>query len=157
MDKQTNEQKLQGKFSDSLGYLLSRSSRLFREKLSKALIPLELSLHEYVTLRLVSFNTPMSQGILGEQYGIDRTTMVGVIDNLEARGLVARERNTSDRRSYRLLLSIKGRKLLSRALRIATTEQQQFLSPLSASEWDQIRECLARLIECNSLSRPLDK
>ncbi len=115
-------------------------------------MPLELSLYEYASLRLISFNTPLAQGTLGEQYGIDRTTMVAVIDSLEKRKLVARERSTTDRRRYRLLLTIKGKKVLSRALRIATIEQQKFLSPLSDSEWSTVRKCLKRLIDKNKLA-----
>ena len=147
MENQSEGGKLNRAFADSLGYLLTQSGRLFRENLAEALVPLGLSLPEYGSLRLISLNTPMSQGVLGSRYGIDRTTMVAVVDNLEERAMVRRERSASDRRSYRLSLTPKGKKVLSRALRIATNEQQKFLAPLSSSEWAILKDCLGRLIE----------
>ena len=147
MQKPSETAKMNRAFADSIGYLLSQSGRLFRQNLSNALVPLGLSLQEYGSLRLISLNTPMSQGVLGSRYGIDRTTMVAVIDSLEERGMVSRQRSASDRRSYRLMLTPKGKKVLSRALRIATNEQQKFLAPVSASEWSILKECLWRLIE----------
>jgi MarR family transcriptional regulator, lower aerobic nicotinate degradation pathway regulator len=147
MDKQMDEQKLFQTFSNSVGYLLAQSARLFRERLSEALKPLGLSVYEYGAMRLISLNMPVSQGLLGSRYGIDRTTMVAVVDSLEERGMVTRERSATDRRSYRLLLTTKGKKVLSRALRIATSEQEKFLRPVSASDWNIVRDCLWRLIE----------
>jgi DNA-binding MarR family transcriptional regulator len=133
--------------SNSVGYLLSQSARIYRNRLSKALIPLGLSLYEYACLRLISFNVPISQGNLGEKYGIDRTTMVGIIDQLEKRELVLRERSAADRRSYRLLLTPKGRKMATRAKRIVTNEQKYFLNALSEKEWTQMRSNLLKLID----------
>src|SRR5262249_54196720 len=118
MENPTDIRKMNRTFADSVGYLLGQSGRLFRERLSQALTPLGLSVYEYGILRLISLNTTMSQGVLGSQYGIDRTTMVVVVDNLEERAMVARERRVQDRRSYRLFLTPKGKKVLSRALRI---------------------------------------
>jgi DNA-binding MarR family transcriptional regulator len=149
MEKPSDNLKMNRAFADSVGYLLNQSGRLFRERLAEALTPLALSVYEYGILRLISLNTPMSQGVLGSQYGIDRTTMVTVVDGLEERGMVARERRVHDRRSYRLLLTPKGKKVLSRALRIATGEQQKFLAPLTQSEWSTIRDCLWRLIDAH--------
>lgn len=132
--------------ANSAGYLLAQTSRMLRERVDKALLPLELSLYEYVTLRLISLGAPMSQGELGETYGIDRTTMVGVVDRLEERELVVRERNEADRRSYLLRLTPRGRRVLSRALRIVRKEQQEFLQPVSPEEWEVVRSCLWKLV-----------
>jgi len=138
--------KLTEALSGSAGYLLAQASRLLRERVDRVLSPMELSLYEYVMLRLISLDAPVSQGTLGETYGIDRTTMVGLVDRLEERDLVVRERNEADRRRYRLRLTPKGRKLLSRAVRIVRKEQQDFLSPLSSSEWETTRACLWKLV-----------
>jgi len=143
---ESSTDKLTEALSSSAGYLLAQASRLLRERVDKALAPLELSLYEYVLLRLISLDAPVSQGELGETYGIDRTTMVGLVDRLEERQLVVRERNEADRRSYRLRLTPKGRKVLSRAVRIVRKEQQDFLSPLSAAEWESMRAALWKLV-----------
>ncbi len=146
MSRREKTDKLAEALSNSAGYLLAQASRMLRGRVDNALLPLELSLYEYVTLRLISLDAPMSQGELGETYGIDRTTMVGVVDRLEERELVVRERNEADRRSYLLRLTPKGRKVLARALRIVRKEQQGFLSPLTEAEWESLRTCLWKLV-----------
>jgi len=51
---------------------------------------------------------PISRHELGEQLGIDRTTMVELIDDLEGQGVVVRRRNAADRRSYSIQLTPQG-------------------------------------------------
>lgn len=144
--------------SSSVGYVLSKPARLYHERLSKSLEPLDLSIYEYRSLRLISFAAPMPQGAIGDTYGIDRTTMVDVIDRLEARNLVVREKNQSDRRSYHLRLTPKGRKVLAHASRLTTKLQKDFLSPLSEPEWEAVRSGLLKIISCNQrqANRPID-
>jgi DNA-binding MarR family transcriptional regulator len=57
----------------------------------------------------------MSQQAVAQALGIDRTTIVGLVDALEREGWVLRERNPSDRRAYAPKLSPKGRAVLRRA------------------------------------------
>jgi MarR family transcriptional regulator, transcriptional regulator for hemolysin len=137
---------LEAALTQSAGYLLSQSSRIFGEKMSRALKALDLSLYEFVTLRLISLDAPITQSKVGETYGIDRTTMVAIIDRLEAGEMVTREKNPQDRRSYRLRLTVKGKKILARARQIAAKEQQDFLSPITSTEWESLRKTLWKLV-----------
>jgi DNA-binding MarR family transcriptional regulator len=146
MSDESINDNLQEHLSQSAGYLLSRTSGILRGKVTNALVPLQLSLYEYVCLRLISINAPLSQGSLGDIYGIDRATMVVIIDKLESRELILRERNSADRRSYRLRLTPKGAKVLSRAKRIVAKQQKEFLEPLSEQEWDTLRTLLVKLV-----------
>lgn len=134
----------------SPGYLFSHVARLLRQRVEAALAPVELTLYEYVTLRLIALDAPLSQGMLGETYGIDRTTMVAIVDRLEKRELMARQRDPADRRRYNLKLSARGRKLLARAQRLAQHEQKAFLSPLPEAEWEKVRQAIWLLITTNS-------
>ena len=133
--------------SQSPGYLLSQASRLLRERTAAALEPFLLSLNDYVVLRLVGLNARLSQGALGDTYGIDPATMVSVIDKLEAQKLLSRERNAADRRRYLLRLTPKGAKLLTRVRTKVTKAQKKFLSAVSDEEWDTVRSILWKLIE----------
>ena len=132
--------------SQSAGYLLSQAHRLLRAKVTEALEPLKLSLNEYVVLRLAFLRIPLNQGSLGELYGIDPSTMVFLIDGLEQADLLIRERNSSDRRRYQLVLTAKGNKVLTHAKRIVDKTQRKFLEPLDPAEWDAMRRALGKLI-----------
>ena len=130
----------------NIGFLLSRSARYLREDVGTALLPLQLSVHEYAILRIVETAAANTQQGVAERYGIDRSTMVEVVDKLAARELLTREKNPQDRRSYNLVLTIKGRKTLTRAKRFAEAVHKKFLQPLSEAESSMLYESLTRLI-----------
>lgn len=138
---------VQQALSESPGYLLSQASRLLRERTSLVLEPFELTLNDYVVLRLVGLKARLSQGALGDTYGIDPATMVGVIDKLEARKLLSRERNPADRRRYLLRLTPTGSKLLTRVRTSVTKTQKEFLSVISSDEWEHVRAALWKLVQ----------
>ena len=128
------------------GYLLNRTARIIRERISEALAPLKLAPRDVGTLRLLSDEGPMSQLALGSRHNIDRTTVVAVIDALERRELVVRVTNPKDRRSHLIHLTPRGRKTLAQAAKIVQTEQEKFLAPLGVGEWEQVRQALLKLL-----------
>ncbi|MBS1996697.1 MAG: MarR family transcriptional regulator [Cyanobacteria bacterium SZAS LIN-2] len=139
----------------NVGYLLNRASRLLREDLGGALRPLQLSVHEYAIMRIIELGHAQTQQGVAERYGIDRSTMVEIVDKLEKRELLNREKNPQDRRSYALVLTAKGRKTLTRAKRISESVQKKFLSPLSEAERDSLYSSLAILLNA-AASGPAD-
>ena len=64
---------------------------------------------------------PMSQQELAERLRINRTLLVGIVDDLERRGWVERRRDPADRRSYTVSMIAEGKRVLARAREIATT------------------------------------
>lgn len=89
---------------------------------------------------------PISQHELGEQLGIDRTTIVELIDDLEAKGVVVRQRNPADRRSYSLLLTPKGRTVQKRASTAFDAAADEFFAPLEPGERRVLGDMMRRLI-----------
>lgn len=136
--------------SENVGYLLNRSAQILRERLADALTPLSLSFQEYVVLRMVEMEVSETQQGVGRRTGIDRTSMVDIVDRLEERELVDRVKDEKDRRRLKLLLTPRGRKTLAHAKRIAEKEHKAFLEPLSQEEWAMVRGCLVKLIGENS-------
>src|ERR671924_1191291 len=98
------------------GALLTIAARTGQELAKRRLSPLGLSVQLCGVLNLLA-EGPISQQALGEQLGIDRTTIVELIDELEQQGVVVRRRNPADRRSYALTLTPKGRAVQKRAAR----------------------------------------
>jgi DNA-binding MarR family transcriptional regulator len=70
---------------------------------------------EFTVLRRIAANPGLKQESLGESLRIQRPNVVTIIDQLEHRGLVQRGAVPGDRRSYALVLTAKGRKLLAEA------------------------------------------
>lgn len=94
----------------TLGYLVS-------DLLEETLAPLGLRIRKYRLLRILYEDGPQRQTDIGTQLGIDRTSVVDLIDALERMGLAKRERSREDRRVYVVDLTAKGRKLTAQAIK----------------------------------------
>ena len=92
----------------------------------------------------IDANPGVAQSRLAEAAERDRSTMVGVLDQLEARGLVER-RQGKDRRTNGLWLTRAGRSLLARALRGIARHEKRIAARLSAAERRQLLELLGRI------------
>jgi DNA-binding MarR family transcriptional regulator len=96
-----------------VGYLLRRAFVRAEQAASIALPP-PYAIRHLTVLALLDDHGPLSQQKLAALTQVNRTIMVQLIDMLEHHGLVRRERDTADRRSYALVLTAKGRDTLQR-------------------------------------------
>jgi DNA-binding MarR family transcriptional regulator len=87
----------------------------------------------------------LSQTQLGNALGIDRSTVVAVIDRLEARDLVARQPAPNDRRSHALHLTDTGKTTLRRLTERVRAHERQIARHLSAEEQARLIELLRRV------------
>ena len=95
-------------------------------------------------LIFIDANPGVTQSRLAEAAERDRSTMVGVLDQLEARGVVERRRG-KDRRTNGLWLTRAGRTLLARALRAIARHEKRIAARLSVTERRQLLELLGRI------------
>ncbi len=86
-----------------------------------------------------------SQQYLGQQLGIDRTTMVSVVDELEAAGRLVRERSARDRRSYVLQITPAGYTCLAEADLVLQHCEDEFVATLSPAQRSQLLKLLLTL------------
>jgi DNA-binding MarR family transcriptional regulator len=129
-----------------LGYLLGRTHLEHRAIAERALAPLGLSGKGFGALILLVQHGPLSQQRLGERQGVDRTTMVAVVDELESAGYVERRRDPRDRRAYSLHATAKGRRVLERAGEATKRAEDEFLAPLPLGERRRLKELLRALL-----------
>jgi DNA-binding MarR family transcriptional regulator len=85
-------------------------------------------------------------GEIARRMGIDRTTMVALIDDLQERGLVRRRQDPDDRRKNIVELTEAGQDITRLATRARDRAEQTFLSPLSADEAEQFKKTLRALL-----------
>jgi DNA-binding MarR family transcriptional regulator len=95
-------------------------------------------------LLLIEANPGVTQSRLAHAVSRDRSTMVGVLDSLEAKGLIER-RKGEDRRTNGLWLTRAGRRRLSRAKRAIAAHERRVASRLSPAERAKLLELLARI------------
>ena len=133
--------------ADQLGYLLGRAHLEHRAIAERALGPLGLSGKGFGALILLVQDGPMSQQRLGERQGVDRTTMVAVVDELESAGYVERRRDPRDRRAYSLHATAKGQRVLERAAEATRRAEEAFLAALPAADRHRLKRLLRTLVQ----------
>src|SRR5687767_5784718 len=111
--------------SNRLGFLLGRAHLAHRSIVAAGLAALGLGVKEVGALSVLVDEGPLSQQRLGERQGVDRTTMVAVVDALERKGLVERRRDPRDRRAYSLHATTAGRRVLERADEAAERAEEE--------------------------------
>jgi MarR family transcriptional regulator, organic hydroperoxide resistance regulator len=105
----------------------------------------EFDLHPAQAGALLQLATPLPMHTLASLLACDSSNVTGIIDRLEARGLVARRPSREDRRVKHVLLTAAGRRLRSRMLdRIGSPPGG--LERLSAEEQRQLRDLLRRML-----------
>lgn len=133
--------------ADQLGYLLGRAHLEHRAIAERELVSLGLSGKGFGALIVLVQEGPLSQQRLGERQGIDRTTMVAVVDDLDRAGYVERRRDPRDRRAYSLQATPKGRRVLQRAAEATERAEDEFLAPLQAADRRRLKRMLRALLE----------
>ena len=116
--------------TDALGYLLKHAHLLIEERINTALLPWGLDARELGVLVAIAASTPLSQQEVSQRLGVDRTTMVALVDTLETKGVVTRHPDASDRRRNVVELTRHGRAVLTQALDARNTAERDFLAPL---------------------------
>ncbi|MGU3626658.1 MarR family winged helix-turn-helix transcriptional regulator [Comamonas sp. C24C] len=89
----------------------------------------------------------IDQRTLSMEVGFDKSTIGGVIDRLEARGLLQRQHTAKDRRVRLLSLTPEGQALLTDAGPSVLQAQQQMLDPLSETERELFTQLMRKVIE----------
>lgn len=98
------------------GYYMKRAFYVVQADVSQTLKPFGLRMVTFSALTLIADNPGLRQAQLAEALAIERPNLVVIIDELEARDLIRRERDPADRRAYALIPTAAGTDLNARAV-----------------------------------------
>ena len=127
-----------------LTYQLKRALLDLEALHAELLAPTGVAPRELAVLLLLDDLEPESQQRIAHRLGVDRTSMVALLDALEDKGLVARRPDPDDRRRNVVEITSAGRAGLSAAAAASDEAEARLLADLSASEGRQLRDLLAR-------------
>ena len=109
---------------------------------------------QYAALQAVANQPGVDQRSLACSVGLDTSTIAGVIDRLEARGLMLRQASPADRRVRLLQLTGEGQALLAELVPGMLRAQERILEPLAEADRPRFMRMLRTLVEGNNaLSR----
>ena len=126
----------------SLYYLLKHAQMRLADLTGLALAPFGINGRQCAVLVAIDEQAPSSQQDIAQRMGVDRTTMVTLVDELEKLGLAERRPDPRDRRKNVVALTEAGRVTLQAATAAADEAERRFLSRLSDDEAAAFRKAL---------------
>jgi DNA-binding MarR family transcriptional regulator len=129
-----------------LGFLLKHAQLRLTEITGPALAPHGITGRQLAVLSVLADGGMLSQQQAAQRLAIDRTTMVALIDELEAKGLVTRHPHPEDRRKNVVELTGTGRETFAKALQASEEAERRFLAALDDADAQRFKETLQALI-----------
>lgn len=127
------------------GYVMKRAFNAIQADVNAALAPFDLRMGTFSTLVMIVDNPGLRQSQLADVLAIEPPNLVLVIDELERRGLITRERAVDDRRAYALLVTLAGRRLHDAALAAVKAHEARMTAGLTDAERAQLIRALRRI------------
>ncbi len=135
-----------GALAGLLGYHVAQATVLteavFEQHIGQ---PLQLRKTEFSLLALLLANGALTPRQLAQQLSLSAPSLTLLMDRLQARALVERQRNPLDGRSQHVRLSTAGQQLAQAGTDAAARMEQELLACLSGAEQAMLIELLARL------------
>ncbi|WP_171166931.1 MarR family winged helix-turn-helix transcriptional regulator [Streptomyces sp. I05A-00742] len=128
-------------------WLLNRASARGRRLVSDALAQDGMRMPHHAVLSAVADLGPVAQAELGRTTGFDPKDMVGILNELQAKELITRAPDPSDRRKNAITLTDEGRRRLDRLTRLGDEANEALLSALSPAERRLFLDLLARVVD----------
>ena len=132
---------------DSVGYLVRRLYTLLLARFEGALAQADFTLTQWIVLIQVRDGLARTASDIANDLGHDSGALTRVVDQLERRGYLQRNRSASDRRVVELKLTPAGKAIIDELLPLVVDHTNAALAPLSKSEFVQLRSYLVRLLD----------
>ena len=129
-----------------LGYLLKHAQLRLAELAEPLYAPLGITGRQLALLTLFGDGPALSQQEGAARLGIDRTTMVALVDELEDRRLVRREVAPGDRRKRLVTLTAEGERVRAAGEDVTRQAEAMLLEPLDARDAERLRAALHRVV-----------
>lgn len=114
------------------GYHMKRAFNVIQADLANTLKPFDLRMLTYTALVLIVDNPGLRQSQLADAMDIERPNLVVIIDELERRELIVRDRVPTDRRAYALKATLAGRRLFEKAVAAVKAHEERLLGAMEA-------------------------
>jgi DNA-binding MarR family transcriptional regulator len=142
-------------FGQAVGFMLSQLGFETATRFGRLMAKVDLEPRQFALMRAIAGSVGRSQNEIAESLRIPPSSMVGVIDHLEKRGLVERRLHPTDRRSRLVHLTDLGHSVLVRATELAMGLEKTVCSGLDDTERQTLLGLLTRVADTLGLQRGL--
>lgn len=128
------------------GLLLQRAHRAAHERLAVALRPLGMDVRHFGILQFLARGGLTQRQLIG-LVGVDKSTLVRIIDQLEEQQLARRTRDPRDRRAFQVTITESGRRRLAVANDAAAEVGDRLFGWLEPAQRRRLHDDLQRIIQ----------
>ena len=132
--------------AESVGYLMRKVMSSIRTQADAQLAEHDLTYAQWLPVFKISLCTTATVASLARDLETDPASMTRALDRLEVKGLVRRERSTTDRRVVHLTLTDEGQVVAARVPRVLADVLNGHLSDFSHDEWQLLLSMLRRML-----------
>jgi DNA-binding MarR family transcriptional regulator len=130
-----------------IGYKLRRAQLAVFQDFLDTFAAMRLRPAEFSILSLIGTRPGRKQAEIAESLGIKPANLVPLIDAMEKRGLAERRRGDSDRRTFRLYLTLEGEGFVARMHEVWQAHERRFVDRLGGeAERDRLIAMLDRIL-----------
>ena len=138
----------------NLSWLLSQAAHALSTEMTARLESIGIYPRGFCVLK-TALDEGLTQSEIAAMIGLDKTTMVVTVDELERAGLAERRPSPTDRRARVISVTAAGKRKLKQADVVATQVQEDVLATLPADESEALISALSRLVD-DRLSTPME-
>jgi MarR family transcriptional regulator, lower aerobic nicotinate degradation pathway regulator len=129
----------------SSGFLLAKLGLAFKAKALARLEEAGFDPYHYSVLAILGEGARETQAMIADSLVLDPSRLVALLDALEDRELVVRQRDPDDRRRHVVTITAAGKRELSRLRAIVQEVENEFLAPLDTQSREAFHEALQQL------------
>lgn len=145
-----NKRPFLSRYTTSLWIRFLRFNLVSNKKLQDDLERLDLTSPQFYVLATIGYAGGLPFGEIGEKMMVTVSNLTGIVDRLEEKRLVVRERDAHDRRVVRVMLTDKGMKVYKNTIPLFEKSISQFFSPLNKIQQKELAALLRKLIRVSS-------
>jgi len=135
-----------GPLEEWIGFHLRLAQNASFQAFAREARGIDVSPGRFATLLLIGRNPGISQTALSRANARDKSSLTPVLEDLERRKYIRRVRPKSDRRSYRLMLTPSGERLLKQLTACATTHDRNLDRIIGPRERERFLKTLKKLV-----------
>jgi len=144
---ESNEDADIGELADIVGFHIRLAHVAVYRHFTEAFSDLELTQKQVSVLWLVADHPGISQIAVGQRLQMDRATTMTIVNRLQDRGYLRRERSKSDARKQALFLTAEGGQALAKAKASIAAHEAWLKGRFTPDEVKKLVEMLARIHE----------
>jgi DNA-binding MarR family transcriptional regulator len=132
-------------FAETPSHLIRRCQQFYGDLYARETGARDLTKQQFTVLSALEHHDGVSQTLLVELTGIDRSTLAEMVRRMLDKALISRERTEEDQRANAVAITPAGRKALRSARSAADRAEKAFLDPLPAADRTRFIKSLAAI------------